>query len=154
MKKPVIAQVQGYALAAGFMIANMCDLIVASEEAKFGDPVVRMGAAAVEVFCHPWVLPPRIAKELLFTGNHIDAETARIHGMVNRVVARDDLEKETRELAKHIAKMPQFTVSMVKKSVNRTMNFMGFSNALDTHFDTHIMSHWTDEAQLHFEKSR
>lgn len=154
MKKPVIAQVQGHALAAGFMIANMCDLIVASEDAQFGDPVVRMGAAAVEVFVHPWVLPPRIAKELLFTGNYIDAETAAQHGMVNKVVSLENLEEETEKLAKHIAMMPPFTVSMIKNSINRTMNMMGFSTSLDAHFDTHILSHWTDEAQNHFEKSR
>lgn len=154
MKKPVIAQVQGHALAAGFMIANMCDLIVASDDALFGDPVVRMGAAAVEVFVHPWVLPPRIAKELLFTGNYIDAETALQHGMVNKVVPIDQLEEETEDLANHIAKMPSFTVAMIKNSINRTMNLMGFNSSLDAHFDTHIMSHWTDEAQTHFEQSR
>lgn len=154
LKKPVIAQIQGHCLGAGFMIANMCDLIVAAENAQFGDPVVRMGAAAVEVFCHPWVLPPRIAKEILFTGNSIDAAQAHQYGMVNKVVALEDLEAETDALADHIAKMPPFAVNMVKSSVNRTMDIMGFYNAINAHFDTHVLSHWTDEAQLIFEDSR
>src|SRR5699024_3294579 len=136
------------------MIKNMCDLMLAADNAKFGDPVVRMGAAAVEVFCHPWVLPPRVAKDILFTGEYIDAEQAKQFGMVNRVVELDDLADETMKLAKHIAKMPPFTVSMIKNSINRAMNMMGFDNAINAHFDTHVMSHWTDEAQSQFEESR
>lgn len=147
LKKPVIAQVQGYCLGAGFMLANMCDLVIASEDAKFGDPVIRMGASAVEVFCHPWVLPPRIAKEILFTGNTIDAAQAYQYGMVNKVVPLEDLENETMDLATQITKMPPFAVRISKNSVNRSMDMMGFNNALNAHFDTHVMSHFTDEAQ-------
>ncbi|MBM4763317.1 enoyl-CoA hydratase [Bacillus sp. B15-48] len=146
MKKPVIAQVQGHCVAAGFMLANMCDLIVAADNAQFGDPVVRMGAAAVEVFCHPWVLPPRIAKELLLTGNLLNAEQALQFGMVNKVVPLEQLEEETLAMAEHIAKMPSFAVGMIKHSINRTMDIMGFSNSLNAHFDTHILVHRTDEA--------
>lgn len=146
LKKPVIAQVQGHCVAAGFMLANMCDFIIAADNAQFGDPVVRMGAAAVEVFCHPWVLPPRIAKEILLTGKLINAEQAYQYGMVNKVVALEKLEEETLSLASHIAKMPPFAVSMIKHSVNRTMDFMGFSNSINAHFDTHILAHRTEEA--------
>lgn len=154
MKKPVIAQVQGHALAAGFMIANMCDLIIASEEAVFGDPVVRMGAAAAEILCHPWVLPPRIAKELLFTGQYIDAKRGYDLGMVNKVVSLEKLEEETLSMAHNIALMPPFTVKIIKNSVNRVLDIQGFENSINAHFDTHVMSHWTDEAQTEFEKNR
>ncbi|MGE7664662.1 enoyl-CoA hydratase [Ureibacillus composti] len=154
LKKPVIAQVQGHALAAGFMIANMCDLVVASDDAQFGDPVVRMGAAAAEILCHPWVLPPRIAKEMLFTGNYITAQRAYELGMVNQVVPLEELENSVTQLAEHISKMPPFTVSIIKNSINRTMDMQGFENSLNAHFDTHVMSHWSDEAQTYFEQSR
>lgn len=147
MKKPVIAQVQGYCLGAAFMVANMCDLIVAAEGAKFGDPVARMGAAGVEVFCHPWVLPPRIAKELLFTGAYLDAEQCFQYGMVNRVVPLAKLEEETMALAGRIANMPPFALAMVKNSVNRAMDMGGFYNSINAHFDTHILTHWTDETK-------
>lgn len=154
MTKPVIAQVQGHCLAAGFMIANMCDLIVAAENAIFGDPAVRMGVAGVEVLCHPWVLPPRIAKELLFTGNTITAEQAHIYGMVNKVVPLELLEEQTYHLAESIAKMPPVAIRMMKHSINRTLDFMGFYNSINAHFDTHHLTHWTEEAQHHLESNR
>jgi enoyl-CoA hydratase len=76
--KPTIAQVQGACVAGGFMIANMCDLVVASESAYFSDPVGHtLGAAATEVLIHPWVMGARKAKELLFTGARLSAQEAR-----------------------------------------------------------------------------
>ena len=86
--KPVIAMVQGACIAGGLMLAFVCDLIVASEDAFFADPVVRMGIPGVEYFAHPWVLGPRAAKEILFTGDRFTAQRAYEWGMVNRVVAR------------------------------------------------------------------
>ena len=67
--KPMIAMVQGACIAGGLMLAWVCDLIVASDDAFFADPVVRMGIPGVEYFAHPWVLGPRAAKEILFTGD-------------------------------------------------------------------------------------
>lgn len=145
LRKPVIAKVQGHCIAAGFMIANLCDLIIAADNAKFGDPVTRMGNAGVEVFVHPWVLPPRKAKELLFTGNTIDAETAYHFGMVNHVVPLEELDNKTQEIAEQIAQMPPFAISQVKNSINRMMDMMGFYNSLNAFFDTHHMLHATRE---------
>src|SRR5690606_18111633 len=103
--KPTIAQVQGGCIAAGLMVANMCDLIVASEDAFFSDPVTHtMGAASLEVLIHPWVLGLRQAKEMLFTGERITAQQAREFGMVNRVVPRERLAADTLALAERIAK--------------------------------------------------
>jgi enoyl-CoA hydratase len=83
--KPVIAQVQGACIAAGFMVANMCDIIIASEDAFFSDPVAHsLGAAAVEVLVHPWVLGQRKAREMLFTGGKFTAAEAKDIGMVKR----------------------------------------------------------------------
>jgi len=144
--KPTIAQVQGACVAAGFMLANMCDLVVASEDAFFSDPVTHtMGAAATEVLIHPWVLGLRQAKELLFTGERIGAAEAKAMGMVNRVVARDALEAQTLELAQRIAKAPPFALQVLKKSLNRSMDVRGMREALSAHFDLHQLSHVSEE---------
>src|SRR5215469_5401894 len=76
LPKPTIAMVQGACIAGGLMLAWICDLIVASDDAFFADPVVKMGIPGVEYFCHPWVLGPRFAKEMLFTGDRICAQRA------------------------------------------------------------------------------
>ena len=89
LPKPVIAQVQGACIAGGLMLAWICDLIVAADDAFFADPVVRMGIPGVEYFAHPWVMGPRQAKEFLFLGERVDAARALQLGMVNRVVPRD-----------------------------------------------------------------
>jgi len=144
--KPTIAQVQGGCIAAGLMLANMCDLIVASEDAFFSDPVTHtMGAASLEVLIHPWVLGLRQAKEMLFTGERISAQQAREFGMVNRVVANDKLGDDTLALAQRIAKAPPFAMQLLKKSLNRSMDVQGMRQALSAHFDVHQLSHVTEE---------
>ena len=144
--KPTIAQVQGGCIAAGLMLANMCDLIVASEDAFFSDPVTHtMGAASLEVLIHPWVLGLRQAKEMLFTGERIRAQQARELGMVNRVVANDRLGDDTLALAQRIAKAPPFAMQLLKKSLNRSMDVQGMRQALSAHFDVHQLSHVTEE---------
>ena len=85
-RKPTIAQVQGAAVAAGLMLACMCDLIVAADDAIFSNPVLRMTGAGVELLVEPWELGIRKAKEFLWTGEKIDAQEAWRLGLVNRVV--------------------------------------------------------------------
>jgi enoyl-CoA hydratase len=148
VSKPTIAQVQGACIAAGFMVANMCDLVVASDDAYFSDPTGHtLGAAAVEILVHPWVLGVRKAKEFLFTGERISAHDALSFGMVNRVVARDALENETLKLAERIADAPPFGLSLIKRSINRMMDGQGFKTSLSAHFDTHQLSHVSTEFQ-------
>lgn len=145
--KPTIAQVQGACIAGGFMVANMADLMVASDDAFFADPVVHtMGVAAVEVLIHPWVLGGRKAKEMLFTGQRITAEEALAAGMANRVVPRAELEDAVMELANKVAEAPPFAIKVLKRSLNRTMDIMGRENSLRAHFDTHQLTHFSDEA--------
>jgi enoyl-CoA hydratase len=144
--KPTIAQVQGACVAAGFMLANMCDLMVAADDAFFSDPVTHtMGAAATEVLIHPWVLGLRQAKELLFTGARMSAAEARAAGMVNRVVPRAELERETLALATRVAQAPPFAIQLVKKSLNRSLDAQGMRQALSAHFDLHQLSHVSEE---------
>lgn len=144
--KPTIAQVNGACISGGFMLANMCDLLIASEDAYFSDPVIHtIATAAVEVLVHPWVLGMRKAKELLFTGGRLSASEAHRVGMVNRVVPVDALEAETLALANRIAEAPPFALQLTKKSLNRTMDIQGLRSALAAHFDTHLLTHYSEE---------
>ena len=139
--KPTIAMVQGGCIAGGLMLAWVCDLIVASDDAFFSDPVVRMGIPGVEYFAHPWVMGTRAAKEFLFTGDRFDAQRARELGMVNKVVPRDDLEGEVAAIAERITQMPQFGLALTKKAVNQAEDQMGMRTGMDSVFGLHHFAH-------------
>ncbi|MEV6515999.1 enoyl-CoA hydratase [Micromonospora chalcea] len=141
LPKPMIAMVQGACIAGGLMLAWSCDLIVASDDAFFADPVVRMGIPGVEYFAHPWVLGPRFAKEFLFTGDRMPAARAAELGMVNRVVARDELEAEVMGLAARIAQMPRLGLALTKKAVNQAEDLMGLRDGMDSVFGLHHVAH-------------
>ncbi len=144
--KPVIAQVQGACVSGGFMIANMCDLVVCSDDAFFSDPVCHtLAAAATEVLIHPWVMGLRQAKLMLFTGERVSAQEALQIGMVNRVVPRAQLADATQALAARVAAAPPFALRLVKKSLNRTLDAQGLRTALSAHFDIHQLSHMSEE---------
>lgn len=139
--KPMIAQIHGACIAGGLMLAWCCDLIVASDDAYFSDPVVRMGVPGVEYFAHPWVLGSRFAKEILFTGDRFSAQRAYEVGMVNRVVPRADLETETLALAARVAEMPRFGLALTKKAVNQCEDLMGQRAGMDSVFGLHHFAH-------------
>ena len=136
-RKPTIAAVQGSCVAAGLMLACMCDLIVAADDAVFSNPVLRMTGAAVELLVEPWELGMRKAKEFLLTGDKIDAAEAWRLGLVNRVVPRDSLMAATRELADKVALVPPVTAQAVKDTINHTFDAMGKREAWKYHFMVH-----------------
>jgi enoyl-CoA hydratase len=139
--KPVIAMVHGACIAGGLMLAWVCDLIVAADDAYFADPVVRMGIPGVEYFAHPWILGPRLAKEVLFTGGRFGAERAYQVGMVSRVVPRESLSDVTFELAGQIAGMPAFGLALAKRAVNQCEDQMGMRAGMDAVFGLHHLAH-------------
>ncbi|MER6996362.1 enoyl-CoA hydratase [Streptomyces sp. NPDC000410] len=141
LPKPVVASVQGACVAGGLMLAWVCDLIVASEDAFFADPVVRMGIPGVEYFAHPWVMPPRVAKEFLFTGDRMPARRAYEVGMVNRVVSRDELAPVTDQLALRIAEMPRLGLALTKRAVNQAEDLQGLHAGMDSVFGLHHLAH-------------
>jgi enoyl-CoA hydratase len=141
LPKPTIAMVQGACVAGGLMLAWTCDLIVAADDAFFADPVVRMGIPGVEYFAHPFAMPPRIAKEFLFTGDKMTAERAYAVGMINRVVPRDRLEEETLALAARVAQMPRFALALTKKVINQAEDRMGLRDTMDSAFAHHHLAH-------------
>jgi enoyl-CoA hydratase len=139
--KPAIAMVQGACIAGGLMLAWVCDMIVASSDAFFADPVVKMGIPGVEYFAHPWMLGPRFAREVLFTGARFTASRAYEVGMVNRVVPRASLEAETFALASQVAAMPSFGLALAKRAVNQCEDLMGQRAGMDSVFGLHHMAH-------------
>lgn len=115
--QPVIAQVHGIATAAGCQLVASCDLAVASEDASFGTPGVKIG-----LFCTtPMVALSRAvgrkrAMEMLLTGRMLDAHTAAEWGLVNRTVPTSELEAETRKLACQVAEASSLTVAIGKQA--------------------------------------
>ena len=139
--KPTIAMVQGACIAGGLMLAWSCDMIIAADDAFFADPVLRMGIPGVEYFAHPWMLGPRLAKEVLFTGERFGARRAYEVGMVNAVVARPDLAERTFAVADRIATMPRFGLSLAKRAVNQCEDLMGLRSGMEAVFGLHHLAH-------------
>jgi enoyl-CoA hydratase len=145
-RKPTIAAVQGSCVAGGLMLACMCDLIVAADDAKFSNPVLKMTGVGVELLVEPWELGIRKAKEFLWTAQILDATQAAQLGLVNRVVPRDELMEQTRAMADQIALVPPITAQLVKNSINHTADLMGKSDSWKYHFMTHHFAHNTQTA--------
>jgi enoyl-CoA hydratase len=137
LRMPTIAAVQGVCSAAGLMLACMCDLIVAADDARFSNPVLRMSGVGVELLIEPWELGPRKAKEFLFCAAEFGADEAERYGLVNRVVARDELAKVTREMADQVALVPPLTAEAVKASINHMVDLMGQRESWRYHFMLH-----------------
>ncbi|MFC6672079.1 enoyl-CoA hydratase [Marinobacterium aestuariivivens] len=145
MPKPTIAMVQGACVAGGLMLAWVCDLIIASDDSFYADPVVRMGIPGVEYFAHAYELNPRLAKEFLFLGERMSAERAERMGMLNRVVPRAELEAETLAIAGRIAKMPRLGLQLTKQAVNNVEDLMGKRSAMEMVFGLHHFAHVHNE---------
>jgi len=145
-RKPTIAAVQGSCVAAGLMLACMCDLIVAADNAIFQNPVLRMTGAGVELLVEPWELGVRKAKEFLWTGEKIDAQEAWRLGLVNRVVPTEELPARVKALAERVALVPATTAQVTKRSINHTADLMGQSASWEYHFMAHHWMHNTRTA--------
>ena len=139
--KPTVAMVQGACIAGGLMLAWVCDLIVASEDAFFQDPVNRMGIPGVEYFAHAFELPPRVAKEFLLLGERMTAQRAQQFGMVNRIVSREDLRAEVASIAAKLAAQPRLGNWLTKQAVNHVEELRGKRSAMDAVFHMHHFAH-------------
>jgi enoyl-CoA hydratase len=142
LPKPTIAMVQGACIAGGLMLAWVCDLIVASEDAFFQDPVnPLMGIPGVEYFAHAYELPPRVAKEFLLLGERMPASRAYDFGMVNKVVPRDELRAATEVWAKKLAGQGRLGNWLTKQAVNHVEELRGKRAAMDAVFHMHHFAH-------------
>ncbi len=129
MGKPVIAQINGHCLGIACDLALACDLSIAADVATFGEPEIRASSGS-EFPLLPWVVGMKKAKELILTGDTIDAREAERIGMVNRVVPLDRLEEEVAKLAKKLANVPVFALKMNKTTINKSFEMMGMRNAM------------------------
>jgi enoyl-CoA hydratase len=130
--KPTIAQVQGYCIFGGWMVASAMDIIVSSEDAQFLP-------AHFQYFSVPWDISPRKTKEILWQSRFLDASEAADLGLVNHVVPREDLGRFTEELAGQIARMDPFAARMVKLSVNQAQDAAGFRTAIQAAHSNYIL---------------
>lgn len=127
--KPVIAMVRGWCLAGSCELAMMCCITYASETARFGEPEIRFSTAPPALVM-PWFVGLKKARELLYTGDTIDAEEAWRIGMVNRVVPDDALEAETMRYARRAAAISLEGLQTTKAAINRGAEIAGIRNAV------------------------
>lgn len=156
LRQPVIAAVNGLAIAAGANLAMICDLTLAADSASFGEPEVRHVALS-PLLLLPWLTTSKAVHELYYTGDTIPAAQAVDLGLVNRVVPSDQLQAEAVHLAERIAKVPELAVELTKRTIKKTYEIMGFRNALDWHrmADTFVLAASTpekDELRRRFEQ--
>lgn len=141
LPKPVLVAVQGRSIAGALMLQWPFDVIVASDEATFADPVTAFGVNGVEYFTHVWEMGHRKAREMLYTGDPITAQEAKALGMVNHVVPLDELQDFVLAMAVKIAARPAFALRLAKESVNRTLDAQGQSVLLESALSLHNLGH-------------
>ena len=129
MRKPIIASVQGHAVGAGCEIAMFCDLTVAAEDAKFGEPEIRFSEAGPALVM-PWIVGFKRARELLYFGDLIDAKTALDFGMINKIVPPADLSEFTMKYARRLSLVDFEALVAAKQAITRGADTGGFRNAM------------------------
>ena len=134
MRKPVIASVQGHVLGGGCELVMMCDLTIAADDALFGEPEIRFSNVGPALVM-PFVIGYKRARELLYLGDPIDAQTALAYGMVNRVVPRAELDAATMKLARRMALISPESLMATKLAINRGADAAGFRNAIRAGLD-------------------
>jgi enoyl-CoA hydratase/carnithine racemase len=128
LAKPTIAQVHGYCLGAGCYLAMVCDMTIASEDAIFGDPLLRMGLLP-HMPLWTWLIGIKKTKELLYSGRYMDAKEAEQFGLINKAVPIDKLEEEVVKLAKGISLLPGDGLATSKDAINSVVEARGLGEA-------------------------
>src|SRR5580692_622438 len=134
LRKPVIASVQGHALGGGCELAMFCDLTIAADDAQFGEPEILLSQAGPGMVM-PWIIGHKRARELLYFGALIDAQTGLELGMINRIVPRQELRGATLKYARRLALISPEALAATKRAVNRGIEDAGFRNALQSGLD-------------------
>jgi enoyl-CoA hydratase len=136
---PTVAAVKGYALAGGCELAMACDITIAAQGTRFGEPELRFGSGIVALLL-PWLTGPKKAKELLLTGNDkVSAEEASAMGMINRVVPAGEEVDAALAVARDIAVMDKDAVALTKRAINRSYDIMGMREALAMALDIDVL---------------
>ena len=139
---PTIAVAQGRSIAAALMLLWPMDIIIASADATFSDPVADFGVNGVEYFSHVWELGHRRAKEILFTGDALTADEAHRLGMVNHVLPdHGEARSFALSMAQRIAERHPFGNRLAKESINRSLDAQGQSVAMESALALHNLGH-------------
>lgn len=150
--KPTIAAVNGHCLAGACEIAMACDMIIATPKSTFGEPEIRYGSGPVTLIM-PFVLGEKKTKELLLTGDHLDAEAALPAGLINRIVDEDELESEVTNLAMRIAPTPLAVLRLTKKALQSAYEAMGLRRAVESNLEISSILNAADAPeQLEFDR--
>jgi enoyl-CoA hydratase len=145
--KPIIAAVHGYCLGSSMEISALCDITLAAEGCRFGAPEVRFGSGLVCLIL-PWIVGQKHARELLLLGSdQVDAERAASIGLVNQVVAGDDLMQCAFAMADEITLNDPLAVQLTKKALNRSLEIAGLCDALREALETDIVIETTETAE-------
>lgn len=147
---PVIAAINGYALAGGSDLAMSCDIAIASERAELGYPGMRMGGYPPTA-TYPFSMPMRFARELLYSGKTIDAEEAERIGMVNRTVPPDDLMGEAEAEVEEIKKIGRSNVMITKHALNSVEEMQGYRPHIIQSGFLDALGHHTAEGRKFYE---
>ena len=134
LKKPVIAAVQGHVMGGGCELVMLCDLTIAADNATFAEPEVRFSSVGPAIVM-PAIIGYKKARELLYFGDAIDAETALRLGMVNRVVPLADLREKSLAWAKRLSLISPEALYATKLAINRGADAAGFSNRIHLGLD-------------------
>lgn len=141
---PIIAAVNGYALAGGLELMMCCDMTIVAEDALLGEPEVRHVSAPPTLML-PWTVPMIHARHLMYTGDLIDGkEAVRIH-LANKAVPRDRLMMEAEKLARKCARMPGAAIRYAKAALNHTQQTMGLESSWSYNRETTAILHGTEE---------
>ena len=129
LSKPVIAAVRGHAVGQGCELAGVCDFTIAAESARLGEIQIRHGLG-IPVLITPFLTTQKLAKEVLLLGEVISAEDALRMGLVNRVVAEEQLDEAANDMARKLASLPPTVVRTNKRLVNLVYEQMGLLDAV------------------------
>lgn len=151
IRKPILAAVQGYCLGSGFELSLLADLVIAADNAKFGETELRFSTIPQPTLMY--LIGVRRAKEFLMLADRMGADEALRAGIVNRVVPLEELESEAVHTAARLARMPTETMQLTKRLANRIMDAQGFGLFTDWDFDLlHITRNMPTAVNTEFER--
>ncbi|MCC6305389.1 MAG: enoyl-CoA hydratase/isomerase family protein [Rhodobacteraceae bacterium] len=155
MDKPVICTVQGHAIAFGCLLALICDLTIATEEAWFSEPEIRHGTLTPMIIM-PWLTHMKAVHEFYYTGDAMPARRALELGLINRVVPAAELAPTAERMARRIANAPAYTLLMAKRALRQAYEIMGFRGIQGAHryLDTYLLDSHGDPRKEELKRIR
>jgi len=146
LPQPVVAAVHGYCLGFACDLVMACDMVVAADDATFGEPEIRYASASTFLLM-PFVLGLRKTKDLLLTGESVDAQTAERIGLVSQVVPADELQEAAGAVATKLAVIPEAAMHLSKVAINKAFEFMGLREAVSYNLETFVQIRLSESAQ-------